>query len=33
MALKKEEIFQKKPSKEESTYHAAVSLMDAVDCV
>ena len=33
MALKKEEIFRKKPSKEESTYHAAVSLMDAVDCV
>lgn len=33
MALKKEEIFQEKPSKEESTYHAAVSLMDAVDCV
>ncbi len=33
MALKKEEIFQKKPSKEESTYQAAISLMDAVDCV
>lgn len=33
MALKREEIFQKEPSKEESTYHAAVSLMDAVDCV
>lgn len=33
MALKREEIFRKEPSKEELTYRAAVSLMDAVDCV
>lgn len=33
MALKKEEIFKKKPSKEETTYHSAVDLMNAVECV
>lgn len=33
MALKKEEIFQEKPSKEEALYTSAVSLMNAVDCL
>lgn len=33
MALKKEEIFQEKPSKEETLYTSAVSLMNAVDCL
>ncbi|MDE6851800.1 MAG: hypothetical protein K2J67_04845 [Lachnospiraceae bacterium] len=33
MALKKEEIFQEKPSKEETIYASAVSLMNAVDCL
>lgn len=33
MALKKEEIFKQKPSKEETTYTAAVELMNAVDCL
>ena len=33
MALKKEEIFQEKPSKEETIYTSAVSLMNAVDCL
>lgn len=33
MALKKEEIFQEKPSKEETIYASAMSLMNAVDCL
>lgn len=33
MALSKEEIFKKKPSKEEITYDTAVELMGAIDCV
>lgn len=33
MALKKDEIFQEKPSKEETIYTSAVSLMNAVDCL
>lgn len=33
MALKKEEIFQEKPSKEETIYTSAVDLMNAVDCL
>lgn len=33
MALKKEEIFKEKPSKEETTYKSAVELMNAVDCL